>query len=250
MAKKRKKDKKEEDEEYEFTPPDFDEKDFLKRELKDTKAALVSIGVAALFGVLAGALASIDSSIVLPALLLGVAGILLLKYIYQLLKVDISHFQKKNWVGIAGTFFFTFLAIAVLTINVPFIDLADPTVDKVIVWVDDGSPTLHGLQYDSETSAWTNISDDTGWDRVIHSSDTVNITAHVSDNGKLSVVEIAIVPTISTYHAMNKSAGSRYNYSIQADQFAGQDLTFYIRAVDGSGNSILFSPRAGISFAV
>jgi hypothetical protein len=250
MAKKRKKDKKEEEEEYEFTPPDFDEKEFLKKEIKDTKASLVSIGVAVLFGVLAGALASIDNSIVLPALLLGVAGIFLLWYIYQLLKVDISHFQKKNWVGIAGTFFFTFLAVTVLTINVPFMDLADPTVDSVIVWVDDGSPVLHGLQYIPGNSTWMNISGGSPWDRVIHSSDTVNITAHVSDNGKLSVVEIAIVPTISTYHAMNKSVDSRYNYSIQADQFAGQDLTFYIRAVDGSGNSILFSPRAGISVAV
>lgn len=249
MAKKRKKDKAEEDEEYEFTPPDFDEKEFLKRELKDTKAALVSIGVAALFGVLAGTLGRLDSSIVLPALLLGVAGILLLKYIYQLLKVDISHFQKKNWVGIAGTFFFTFLAITVLTINVPFMDLADPAVDKVIVWVDDGSPTLHGLQYITENSTWMIISGG-DWDKVIHSTDTVNITAHVSDNGKLKVVEIAIVPTISTYQAMNKGADSRYNYSVPASQFAGQDLTFYIQAADGSGNSILFSPRAVISVAV
>ncbi len=250
MAKKRKKDKKEEEEEYEFTPPDFDEKEFLKKELKDTKASLVSIGVAVLFGVLAGGLASVDSSIVLPALLLGVAGLFLLKYIYQILKVDISHFQKKNWVGIAGTFFFTFLAITVLTINVPFKDLADPTVDHVIVWVDDGSPELHGLEYDSENSVWTIISGDPNWTKVIHSSDTVNITAHVSDNGRLDVVEIAIVPTISTYHAMVKYGDSRYNYSIQADQFAGQDLTFYIRAVDGADNSILFSPRAPISVAV
>jgi hypothetical protein len=249
MAKKRKKDKKEEEEEYEFTPPDFDEKEFLKKELKDTKASLVSIGVAVMFGVLAGALGSIDRSIILPSLLLGLAGIFLLKYIYQFLKVDISHFQKKNWLGVAGTFFFTFLAVTVLVINVPFIDLAAPTVDNVVVWVDDGSPVLHGLQYIPENSTWLIISGG-AWDKVIRSSDTVNITAHVSDNGKLSVVDIAIVPTISTYHAMVKYGDSRYNYSIQANEFAGQDLTFYIQAVDGSGNSILFSPRAGISVAV
>ena len=246
MAKKRKKDQKEEQEEYEFVPPDFDEKEFLRKEIKDTRASLITIGVAAVFGIFAWGLASINSSLILPSLLLGVVGIFLLKFIYQLVKVDVSHFQKKNWVGVAGTFFFTFLAVTVLMINIPFLDLADPTVDKVIIWVDDGTE-LHGLGYDSVSNSWTIVAGDENWTKVIHSQDEVNITAHVTDNGRLSVVEIAVSPSIDTYTSMVKDGDSRYEHSITGDQLSHQALSFYIRAVDGAGNSVFFSPAATIS---
>jgi hypothetical protein len=249
MAKKRKKDKKEE-EEYEFIPPEFDEKEFLKKEIKDTKVSLITIAVAVVFGIVAGGIAGISRSLVAPALLIGFGGAISLKYIYQMLKIDVSHFQKKNWLGAVGSFFFTFLAVTVLLINVPFADFASPTVDNVIVWINDGSGP-HPVKYDSETSRWVYTptdSDDT-WTPVIHSTDKVNITAHVTDNGKLSVVEIAVVPAIATYHPMEKEPNGRYNHSLNGTELSGQALSFSIRAVDGSGNSVLFSPLQTIPFA-
>jgi hypothetical protein len=249
MAKKRKKDKKEE-EEYEFIPPEFDEKEFLKKEIKDTKVSLTTIAIAVIFGIVAGGIAEISRSLVAPALLIGFGGAISLKYIYQILKIDVSHFQKKNWLGAVGSFFFTFLAVTVLLINVPFADFANPTVDKVIVWINDGSE-LRAVHYDSETSRWvyTPADNDDTWTPVIHSGDAVNITALVTDNGKLSVVEIAVVPAIATYLPMTKDQDGRYNYSLTGDMLSGQGLSFSIRAVDGSGNSVLFSPSQTIPFA-
>jgi hypothetical protein len=250
MAKKRKKDKKEE-EEYEFTPPDFDEKEFLRKEIKDTKTSLITIGLAVLFGIIAGGIAAIDRSLVAPALLVGLAGVVSLKYIYDLLKVDVSHFQKKNWLGSVGTFFFTFLAITVLLINVPFADLADPTVDKVIVWVDDGT-MLHGLEYKFVDARgaydWVLIGNET-WTPLIRATDTVNITAHVADNGKLSVVEIAIGSATANYTSMTKDNDARFQYQPLSAQLQNSALIFYIRAVDSAGNSFVFNPLVTIPVA-
>jgi hypothetical protein len=244
MAKKRKKDKKV-DEDYEFTPPEFDEKEFLKKEIKDTRISLVTIVLAIVFGILAGGLAAIDRSLVLPSLLIGLAGVVGLKYIYELLKIDVSHFQKKNWLGSIGTFFFTFLAIFVLLINIPSMDLANPSVEDVSIWVADGA-VQYGFTYDSAKAVWNRT------DKSIPTTATtiVNISANVADNGDLSVVEIAIGSAPGTYHPMTKGADGRYKYEVAGDQLdAGRDLMFYIRATDMEGNSIVFNPARTIDVA-
>jgi hypothetical protein len=75
---------------------------------------------------------------------------------------------------------------------------------------------------------------------------TVNISADVADNSDLSVVEIAI-GSPGTYHPMTVGADGRYKYEITGDQLdAARDLTFYIRAVDMEGNTIVFNPSRTI----
>ena len=247
MAKKRKKDKKEQ-EEYEFVPPEFDEKEFLKKEIKDTKTSLITIVIAVVFGILAGALSAINDSMVLPSLLFGLAGVVALKYIYGLLKVDISHFQKKNWLGSIGTFFFTFLAIFVLLINVPFLDLAAPSVDNVAVWVTEGT-IEYGFEYDLSDAKWTATNATHGSIPETVTAE-VNISADVADNGELSVVEVAVGSETGTYHPMTKGSDGRYQYQFTGDQLdSGRDLMFYIRASDMAGNSYVFSPARTIDVA-
>jgi hypothetical protein len=249
MAKKRKKDKKEE-EEYEFTPPEFDEKEFLKKEIKDTKTAIWTIGYAGVFGIIAGEISALGRSLVAPSILVALIGIVFLRYFYQMLDIDIGQFTRKNWVGNIGTFFFTFLAIWVLMVNVPFMDLANPSVDKVIVWVDDGT-TIRGLEYKFVDARgiydWVPISNDS-WSPVIHTTTTttVNITARVTDNGHLSVVEVAIGST-STYYSMTGYDTKRFQYQFTGDKLvAGQGLMFYVRAGDRVGNSVVFNPQTTI----
>jgi len=244
MAKKRKKDKKAE-EDYEFIPPEFDEKEFLMKEVKDTKISLITIVLAVVFGILAGGLSAISRDLVLPSLLIGLVGVVGLKYIYQLMKIDISHFQKKNWLGSIGSFFFTFLAIFVLLINIPFLDLANPSVEDVSVWVTDGAVS-YGFLYDSGNAAWNRS------DISIPSTPTaiVNISADVADNGDLSVVEIAIGSAPGTYHPMTKGADGRYKYELTGDQLdSASNLMFYIRATDMEGNTIVFNPVRTIDVA-
>jgi hypothetical protein len=249
MAKKRKKDKPE-PEDYEFRPPDFDEKEFLKKELRDTRTALTTIIYAVSFGMIAGLISMMGANLAPVAFMVGIAGIFTLKYFYAIAKVDISEFKKKNWVGNIGTYFFTFLAIWVLMLNMPFSDHAPPSVDKVIVWVDDGT-NVYGKEYKlsevSGTYQWAAVN--TTHDPVIraNSSYRINITAKVTDNGQLRSIEIAVGSVAGGYQAMTSEGKLRYGYQVTGDTLSASDnLMFFISARDAAGNSVLFNPASAL----
>lgn len=237
MAKKRKKDKKTEDEEYEFTPPEFKEREFLQKELKDTRAAIVTVGIAVLFGVLAAVVTATSPGLSAIAFLIGIAGIFLLKYIYGMLKVDISGFTKKNWAGTIVTYFFTFLAIWVLLINTPFADLADPSIDDVVIWVDEGT-SFKALEYDEKANAWNLLKSSDALS--INDTSTVNITATIADTGGLALAEIRIGS--SDYQLLTKAASGKFEYTVGGAQLSGAFLEFTIHVKDENGNERFFTP--------
>jgi len=241
MAKKRKKDKPEPDD-YEFRPPDFDEKEFLQKELRDSRTALMTIIYAVCFGIVAGLISTLGANLAPVAFLVGITGIVTLKYFYAIVKVDTSGLKKRNWAGNIGTYFFTFLAIWVLMLNVPFSDHAPPAIDKVIVWVDDGT-NVYGKEYNSDTNQW--VVNDT----IVHaiSSYRINITAKITDNGQLRTPEIAIGSVASGYHAMTYEGNHRWEYNVTGDTLsASDDLMFFISAWDAAGNSVLFNPSSAL----
>lgn len=250
MAKKRRKDKVEQ-EDYEFRPPEFKENEFLKKELTDTRTAVLTIIYAGAFGVIAGAI-SLNGAFVGLAFLAALVGMFTLKWFYKFAKVDTSGFGKKNWVGNVGSFFFTFLAVWVLLLNVPFSDHADPTVDKAIVWVDNGT-TVRGIEYKLDKTqgvySWvaTNASDNANTMISKAGNYTINITAKVSDNGDLSSVKIAIGSQSSTFFDMTPIGNHRYAYSFKSGTLdSSSGLMFFISATDNADNNIVFRPDRAI----
>ena len=247
MAKKRKKEKKQE-EEYEFKPPEFNEREFLEKELRDTRAAIATVAVAVMFGIIAGVVTVLSRGLVGLAFIVGIAGIFSLKFLYQIIGVDISGFTKKNWAGTVATYFFTFLAIWVLLMNTPFADLTDPSVDNVTVWVSDGA-VLTGIAYKKSEStgamAWMRMDNNASPEGLIHTSGsyTINITAQVADSGGIAVAEISLNSSTSSYYLMTKDSWGDFAFSFTGDQISGQSvLTFFIHAKDKHGNERLFSP--------
>jgi len=243
MAKKRKKGKEKEEEEYEFIPPEFDEKEFIKKELRDSKAVIITVIYAILLGAVAGAISILSPSLVGLALVVVIAGIFTLKLLYELLNIDTSGFQKRNWAGNIATFFFTFLAIWILLLNTPFADFTKPVVNDVIVWVEDGG-SLGGLVYtftkDNNTYWWKQVNESSPAIIRTESNQTINITARVADNGKLRTVEIAL-GTPSNFTAMDKSSlANRFEHSIGVDELTP---TFFVSAKDAKGHSTVFQPQ-------
>ena len=242
MAKKRKKGK-EEEEEYEFRPPEFNEKEFILKELRDSKAVIITVIFAIAFAAGAGVISALNHDLVGISFVLVIAGILTLKPIYNLFRIDTKSFQRRTWAANIATFFFTFLAIWILSMNTPFTDYSNPVVSNVIVWVDDGY-SVRGLEYtlDSETHTytWTELNETSPAIIIAGSNQTINITAKVADNGRLSSVEIVV----GSYNEanlvnMNRSAvENRYEYKTTAAQF--DPSVFFIRAIDAEGNSVIF----------
>ena len=251
MAKKRKKDKARKEEEYEFKPPEFDEKEFLRKELRDTKTVLMTVGYAAFFGIIAAALSSVSSKLIGVSFLLVFVGLYSLKYFYPLIRVDTKDFQKKNWAGNVAWFFFTFLAVWVLTFNFPISDRASPAIEDVTVWITDNA-TEEGAILDYKylpsagSYAWIPRTGDS-YSFSAGASYTVNITARVSDNGVLSVAEIALGKVTAEYYDMAEESDSRFGYLDENLTLeAGTSFIFFIHAEDNRGNEYTFVPVAGI----
>ena len=251
MAKKRKKDKAEV-QEIEFTPSEFDEKEFLKKELTDIKVGIITVVFAIALGVVAAAVTLANDDLVIIAFFVGIAGIATLKQFYAIVKVDTTEFKKKNWAGNIASYFFTFLAIWVLLMNVPFADHSSPKVEDVIVWVNDGAKIV-GIEYRYvETSGnydWVSL-DPTNYtaDNLIHASASysVNITAKVTDNGNLATVVISGVSGSIPPTDMSSEGAHRFGFTVTGSEL-GSALTFYIAASDSEGNSVVFHPNRSIT---
>ena len=132
MVKAAKKRKKEEDEEFRF--PEFDEQDYLRKEVELSKSTFVTIGLAIPVAVLLYGLTLVQVPIV--AFFVGMAATFALPRIYRLLpwpKLDLARFERKDWVGQGGTFFLAWLTIWILLLNVPFTDVTPPVIAGVTV---------------------------------------------------------------------------------------------------------------------
>jgi hypothetical protein len=141
MAKKRKKEKQEK-EGYEYKPPEFDEEDYLRNEIRDTRALLVTMAYAALIGIASFGVMFTEVAL---AALFGIIAIVFLRHIYPLVGVDTSSLEKKQWGGNIVMYLFTWLAVWILLTNPPFSDIAGPTVkdDKIYIENDPGNWTLY-----------------------------------------------------------------------------------------------------------
>jgi len=121
MAKKKRK-----EEEEEFSLPEFNEEEFLRKEITGAKVMIVILILAIIAATVSYLLTRTGAVIV--AFFAGLAVIFLLKYFLRFFNVDTSKFERKDWLGHGFTFFFAWLAIWVLVMNVPFADVTSPSL--------------------------------------------------------------------------------------------------------------------------
>ena len=171
MAKKRKKVKDEEG--YEFKTPEFDEEEYLRKEVRDAKALFVTFVYAALIGLASFGLSFVDVAL---AALVGFIAIVFLRHIYPLIGVDTSSLEKKQWAGNILMYLFTWLAIWILLTNPPFSDFAAPTIENVDI-------------YFGEPGNWTKLNDT----NTIFYTMNVSINATIVDNVEVDEDTITII---------------------------------------------------------
>jgi len=123
MAKKR---RKHEEEDEEFHLPEFDEEKFLRKEVTGAKVMFVVVLLALLAAAISYFLTM--AGVVIVAFFAGLSLILLVRYLVPAAGINTSGFEKKDWLGQATTYFFTWLAIWVIMMNVPFADVTRPSL--------------------------------------------------------------------------------------------------------------------------
>jgi hypothetical protein len=115
-----------------FIPPDFDEDAFIHREMVSFRTTLIlfvwAIVAAAVSWAAFGALHGAQTAWLLGLGICAVFGYAL-RWLFPRLKADIAHFGRREWLGTAALFFFTWLAFFILAINPPISDFAPPRVE-------------------------------------------------------------------------------------------------------------------------
>lgn len=198
MAKKRKKVKDEEG--YEFKTPEFDEEEYLRKEVRDAKALFVTFVFAALIGLASFGLSFVDVAL---AALVGFIAIVFLRHIYPLIGVDTATLEKKQWAGNILMYLFTWLAIWILLTNPPFSDFAAPTIKDEGIYF--GGP-----------GNWTLLNEDTMVNFTFGTN--VSINATIADNVKVDAETITIIIERNDVEiergSMEKIGKNKYAYVI------------------------------------
>ena len=231
MAKKRKKEKQEKDG-FEYKPPEFDEEEYLRKEIRDTRALLVTIAYAALIGIASFGVMFTEMAL---AVLLGIIAIVFLRHIYPLVGVDTSSLEKKQWGGNIVMYLFTWLAVWILLTNPPFSDIAGPTVknDEIYYELNPGNWILYDDDSKGNLTGGMNISINvTIVDNVEVDPDTVSITIMLVDE------EITSPGGSAMSHE-----GSRYWYVFPFNETGTYIYT--ITAKDVNGNKDKYTNREG-----
>ena len=221
MAHKRKKEVAEED--YDFVPPEFDERKFLENDIKGTKLLLVTVAFAVVCGIIAYVLGGFSIYLGLVVL---IAGMVVLRYLYPLAKVPRQSVETKAILGNVALFFFIFLAMWILLLNVPFSDNANPEIRNISLWVQDSGGN------------WVEIHP-TGYSFLVTQQGTtgvVNITARVTDNGGLSNVQILVYGGGISGSYVNMTDAGNHMFSLSNTYSVG-DYHFQIKAQDKIGHA-------------
>src|SRR2546426_1806026 len=114
-----------------WKPPEFDEVEFMHKEMRAAKATILVVLWTVPSALLSFGLTVAGAPIV--AFFAGIGMMFLVKWIFPILKVDISQYKRKDWLGHGATFFFSWLAFWILLLNPPFADLTAPTFLSVTV---------------------------------------------------------------------------------------------------------------------
>ncbi len=128
MAKRRR--KIEEEEELEFVEPEFDEREYLKSEIKKGRGIFIIFILAIVMGFVSAYLQVYVDIIV--ALLVGISPLFVINRILKFFKAEFS--TKSTWVFAILAFIFIWIAIWSVGLNPPFNDLTPPQIRKVEVY--------------------------------------------------------------------------------------------------------------------
>ena len=123
MAKKRRLIKEEPEEEYQFTPTDFDEREFLLKGIYSTKVLLIAIIIAAAVGF---ATARISIALGMGAVAAAVDTLLvffvcaIMKKLFVAMHIRADLLETKTMLGVYFVYLILALGLCILFINPPF----------------------------------------------------------------------------------------------------------------------------------
>lgn len=193
-------------EDEEIKIPEFDERKFIEKEKRKAKTAFISFSFGILMAIICHFLwINIGENLRwILCFLLAITSIGFMAKILQIMKVDISKFGKKEWASSISFYFFTWLALFILSINPPFYDASSPRIEAVIL------------------------------PEIQQGNGSILIAAHITDNYGIKEAKIRIG---ENQYEMKKD-GSVYIY-----EYKGNSADFEIIAKDKNDNIKKFNGK-------
>ncbi|WP_400226184.1 hypothetical protein [Methanomethylophilus alvi] len=123
MAKKRRLIKEKPEEEYEFTPSNFDEKEFILKDIYGTKVLFITIVYAVIVGFLAAVICNVLGDPINWVLdtIMVFAAVFTMKKLYMKLGIRADLLESKTMMGDYFVFLVMALGICIVFINQPFL---------------------------------------------------------------------------------------------------------------------------------
>ncbi|MCQ2086268.1 MAG: hypothetical protein MJY54_02460 [archaeon] len=109
--------------EYEFVPPQFDEKEFITKDIYETKVLAVIAVISVITGLLCSYIQKNSPPMFGPTLSLALFCLITrsLRNIMATLRFNVQAIENKSWLGNYIMFMFLGMGIWILMINAPFI---------------------------------------------------------------------------------------------------------------------------------
>ena len=236
MAKKRRQ-KSEKKEDYDFKFPVFDEHEYIALELRKIKLAIISFIYAILMVIVTYALYTVTYPDWRGPIVLGLLAIAGIPFIINIVKIDTTDFDWKNWFGAGGIYFFSWLAFFILVCNPPFSDFAEPEIEKDIFYLD----------ANDDPNNWTKLDFKEDQSPTLFYPIKIKVRAKITDNSEVDKesVKITIEPSIfnnasKTTIQMKHVSGNIYEITMvpegSAQKFQPGDFSFTIEAKDINGH--------------
>jgi len=152
-----------------FQLEEFDEKEYLEEQLRIGKGVFISMAWAVVVGAATFFVFNMFQDNWKYIFIPGFFGMLALYVILPKFAVDLSVIPKKSWFNFVFSFGLTWLAVVVLSLNPPFSDFSDPSLDDLTLDIQEYNIAM----YDNSTP-------------------TVQIRAEIRDNYKVSNGKVSI----------------------------------------------------------
>jgi hypothetical protein len=214
MAKKRRT-TKEDEEEFDFKMPKFDEEKWLKKERRNIRTLLLSFILGFIIALISFGFWTllVDSTLRwVLVLVFGIFNASWLRYIFIRLNIDLENFGRKDWFTSYAVYFFTWMLVLIVLVNPPFYDDSPPQVTAV---------ALPGMQ---------------------EPGGTVQIVARITDNVGVSPKDIhfsVIYPDNTNHTPAFTYNNTIFSYTYENPDNLTGDFLYTLKVKDATGHTTI-----------
>jgi hypothetical protein len=196
MAKKRRKQKEEEEEGYEFVMPEFDEEEYLRKEVRETKTLFITFSFGVIMGVASFGLRFVDLA---TSILVGLIAVVFLRHIYPIFSINTALLEKKQWATNIIFYLFTWLLIWIILTNPPFSDFQSPNIKQDGIYV-------------SSNGNWTKVEGDVKINYTNNVSFNFTVVDNVGVDKSSVMIEIIYQDNVIVDEPMENIKDDKYLY--------------------------------------